>query len=254
MAAILFLLTILGVFLLYRWLVSPKQLENGEWRVIDHSDGTLRAVLALFYLLIGTQFAIGLGRGLLQELPKSPREAGIGLLLGLILYGWLLWAQGRKVYEALHAAPGELHVANWPLAAGEFVEVTYQRRLHRGIPAGDVKAKLVHYEVTHGHSSGGSHGSKRQSIVNLVPLEEGEADYTDKLLTATWRFQVPNAMGNPLASLQRSFFELMSNRHRDDEWWALEVELPLRGGTVVDSSFRLKIDYIEGRTQFHLGA
>jgi hypothetical protein len=46
----------------------------------------------------------------------------------------------------------------------------------------------------------------------------------------------------------------MRNRHREDEWWALEVEMPLQGGAMLDSSFRLEISYIEGRMQFHLGA
>ncbi|MFN3429232.1 MAG: hypothetical protein ACK46X_04690, partial [Candidatus Sericytochromatia bacterium] len=125
MGVILLLLTLVGVFALYSWLVSPKKLEDGSWRVVDHSDSPVRAVVALALILFGTQFAFGIGRGLVKVLPQSPREAGLGLLVLAILYGWLLWAQGRKIRESLQAAPGELRVAEWPLVAGEVVEVTY---------------------------------------------------------------------------------------------------------------------------------
>lgn len=252
--AVLLILGLMAVYVMFRLHRRPKQLENGEWRVIDHADGPLRNVLALIALLLGTQYAFGMTMAMLDGIRKKPDAALLGLLLVVALYGWLLWTQGRKVYEGLHAAAGELRVDNWPLAAGEHVAVTYRRKLHRGLPAGDVKATLVHYEVTRGYTNSRNNSHKRTTKLAQVRLEDGEAAFTDNELVATWRFQVPNAMGNPIDSLKRSFFDLMSNRHREDEWWALEVAMPLQNGTVLDSSFRLDIRYIEGRTQFHLGA
>jgi hypothetical protein len=249
----LLLLGAIAVFILYRRSLRPKRLESGEWQVRDHADGTLRTVLACLALWFGTQYAVGMTMAMLQGLTKKPDAAALGLLVVIALYGWLFWVQGRRVLEAVHAGPGELRVDNWPLAAGEHIAVTYRRRLRHGVPAGDVKATLVHYEVTHAHTNG-NHNRKRKTKLAQVRLDDGEASYTDKELVATWRFQVPNAMGNPIDALQRTFFDMMSNRHQDDEWWALEVEMPLQGGAMLDSSFRLEISYIEGRTQFHLGA
>jgi hypothetical protein len=251
--AILLILGLIAVYVMFRLHRRPKQLENGEWRVIDHADGPLRNVLALIALLLGTQYAFGMTMAMLDGIRKKPDAALLGLLLVVALYGWLLWTQGRKVYEGLHAAAGELRVDNWPLAAGEHVAVTYRRKLHRGLPAGDVKATLVHYEVTRGYTNN-RNSQKRTTKLAQVRLEDGEASFTDNELVATWRFQVPNAMGNPVEALKRTFFDMMSNRHTEDEWWALEVAMPLQNGTVIDSSFRLDIRYIDGRTQFHMGA
>jgi hypothetical protein len=251
--ASLLIVGLIAAYVVFHLSRRPKQLENGEWRVIDHADGPLRNVLALIALLLGTQYALGFGMAMLEGIRKKPDAALLGLLLVVALYGWLLWTQGRKVYEALHAAPGELRVDHWPLAAGEHIALTYRRKLHRGLPAGDVQATLVHYEVTRGYTNS-RNSQKRTTKLAQVRLEDGEASFSDNELVATWRFQVPNAMGNPIESLKRSFFDLMSNRHTEDEWWALEVEMPLQGGAKLDSSFRLDIRYIEGRTQFHLGA
>ncbi len=251
-ANILILIAIVAFFLYLRS-VRPKQLESGDWQVADHSDGTLRSVFAFFALLIGTQWALGVGKAFLEILPKNPGGSLLGILVVAALYGWLLWVQGRKVFEALHADRGEINVADWPLAAGEHLELTYRRRFHRGMPAGDIKAALVHYEVAHGHF-GGRHGSKFKNVVKKVQLEDGEASFKSKELVATWRFQVPNPMGNPIASLQRGMIDYFFNRHRDDEWWELQIEVPLRSVGTLDSQFKLDITFVPGRTQFHMGA
>lgn len=254
MLGILFIVVVVCVVMMFFRNDRPTALKDGQWQLIDHRDGPFRNTIAL----VATLASIPLTNAMVHHLPPSTVKQPAGwLLIGLLvicIYLWLIWRFGSRVLEALNAAPGELVVDNWPLAAGEHITVTYRRKFHGGVPAGDMHAYLVLYELARDRNLQGERMAKKRREIKRVRLDKGEAAYRNKELVATWRFQVPNESGNPSEALARMAVEtFFLDRHTEKVWWEFQVDTPLRGGGQVDSQFKLKIEMIAGRSQWHMG-
>jgi hypothetical protein len=252
MAGLLLLLLVAGGVVMLTQGLRPKALPSGEYLHVDHADGPIRNVMGLIVVIASMPVSNALVRGIDPHSVKHP--AG-WVLIGLVvfgLYAWLIWHFGSRIFEAMNAAPGEMKTDHWPLAAGEHANVTYRRKFYGGVPAGDVHAYLVHYEVLEIRENGRRRKSKRE--VGRVELSGGDANYRNKELVATWRFQVPNTFGNPIESLLRDAIrDMFIDSYKEKEWWEFQVVVPLRGGGNLDSQFKLKIEMIAGRSVFHLG-
>jgi hypothetical protein len=244
-----------GGLMLYLRHTRPRKLAEGEWLVVDHADGPIRNVVGLVLLFAITPLLVQLGVLFKTHYADKPGAVYLTLFVAVAVYVERLWKLGRKVIEGLNAAPGELRTEHWPLAAGEQTAITYRRKLNLGVPAGEVNAYLVHYEIRQGHDLDGRHANSAKSKfeVKRVQLQQGEATYRNKEMVATWRFQVPNPMGNPFESLERLMWDRFFDRHREKEWWELHVKRPLRDGGMLDSQFVLPIEMIQGRSVMRLG-
>jgi hypothetical protein len=239
MGELLLLAMILGVLHLgYRWRCRPRQTEDGDWLVVDAGDGPLRAALAAIALLASTFMLAAMAWA--ARTPGVPGNPLPVLLVAFVFWGVVVWFEGRKVREALRASPGELRVDNWPLTPGDRVVVNYKRALRSGRPAGAMRAALIQYAQVRE-----SHGGKtryRRETLQVLELTDGQADFRDQELEARWRFIVPGYIPPTVgAAVLDLAFALFSGHHHADEYWVLEVKLPLQDGFELDSQFRLAI-------------